>query len=303
LHNFVDGTHGYQFVKQKAARVDVFVNVSYWGRDFMNNAQLERQASTGENHNTKERYVTISVDDGHPSDLRTVDLLNKYGLKATFYIPGVNDERTLMSPSQIREIDRQFEVGSHCMNHVRLTWLSPEKARQEIFDGKKFSEDTLGHEVISFCYPGGKFNRRLAAQVEEAGFLAARTCRYFVNRFPTDPFRWDISTYANSYPAHVNVRHCLLEHNFAGAYQYLTTFKARTSWASQFICALEDVSRNGGMAHLYFHSWEIDENGEWGELEQVFKAIAQYPLMPVTNGYLYRRWHERLKLVSVPIPA
>jgi peptidoglycan/xylan/chitin deacetylase (PgdA/CDA1 family) len=36
----------------------------------------------------KEKYVTISVDDGHPTDLRTVDLLHKYGLTATFYIPG-----------------------------------------------------------------------------------------------------------------------------------------------------------------------------------------------------------------------
>lgn len=250
-----------------------------------------------------ERYITISVDDGHPTDLRTVDLLNKYGLKATFYIPGVNDERILMSPSQIREIDRQFEVGSHSLNHIRLTGLSPQRARQEILDGKKYSEDTLGHEVISFCYPGGKFNRRLAAQVAEAGFLAGRTCRYFLNDFPKDPYYWDISTYANTYPAYVQIRHCLLERNFSGAYKYVTTFKARTHWAAQFMCALNDVSHRGGVAHLYFHSWEIDQNHEWDQLEGVFKEVGRYPLMPVTNGYLYRRWHEKRGLVSLPIPA
>ena len=106
----------------------------------------------------REKYVTISVDDGHPTDLRTVDLLHKYGLTATFYIPGVNEERIIMEPAKIREIDRQFEVGSHSLNHIRLTKLSPQRAWQEIVDGKKFSEDTLGHEVIAFCYPGGKFN-------------------------------------------------------------------------------------------------------------------------------------------------
>lgn len=263
----------------------------------------QQQPTTGAEHNRTEKYVTISVDDGHPSDLRTVDLLHKYGLKATFYIPGANAERVVMNPSQIRQIDRQFEVGSHTLNHLRLTRLPGQKAWREICDGKKFSEDTLGHEVVSFCYPGGKFNRRVAAQVAEAGFLAGRTCRYFLNDYPKNPFSWDISTYANTYPAYVQLRHCFLEYNFAGAYKYVTTFKTRVPWAAQFICALEDVSREGGMAHLYFHSWEIDQNAEWDDLEALFKAIAQYSLTPVTNGYLYRRWHEKRGVVSSPLPA
>jgi len=264
----------------------------------MNKQALGKPAASGAESSTKEKYVTISVDDGHPTDLRTVDLLHKYGLTATFYIPGASHEREVMSAAQIRDIDRRFEVGSHTLNHIRLTLMSDERAQREIFDGKKFSEDTLGHEVVAFCYPGGKFNRRIENHVKEAGFLAGRTCRYFINDYPKDPFSWDISTYANTYPAYVQVRHCLLEYNFAGAYRYLTTFKARVPWVAQFICALEDVSRNGGMAHLYFHSWEIDQNGQWDQLEHVFKAIPKYSLTPVTNGFLYRKWHERQALLS-----
>ena len=265
--------------------------------------QVGQQPIIGAEHNPPQKYVTISVDDGHPTDLRTVDLLHKYGLKATFYVPGANRERTVMKACEIREIDRQFEVGSHTLNHLRLTRLPAQTAWREIWDGKKFSEDTVGHEVVSFCYPGGKFNHRVAARVAEAGFLAGRTCRYFLNDYPKNPFVWDISTYANTYPAYVQLRHCLLECNFAGAYKYVTTFKARVPWRAQFICALEDVSREGGIAHLYFHSWEIDQNGEWDDLEGLFKAIAQYSLTPVTNGFLYRRWHEKRGLVSSPLPA
>ncbi len=247
-----------------------------------------------------EKYVTISVDDGHPTDLRTVDLLHKYGLTATFYIPGNNHERVMLDPSHVREIDRHFEVGSHTWTHIRLTWLTPERAKQEVIDGKKYSEDTVGHEVISFCYPGGKYNHRIEEDVKEAGFLAARTCRYFLNDYPKNPFSWDISTYANTYPAYVQVRHCLLEKNFRGAYEYLTTYKATVPWMAQFICALEDVSCNGGMAHLYFHSWEIDQNGEWDKLEEMFKIITQYKLTPVTNGFLFRKWHERFGAARTP---
>jgi N-acetylglucosaminyldiphosphoundecaprenol N-acetyl-beta-D-mannosaminyltransferase len=262
------------------------------------NEERGRQGLSGNQQGVPEKYVTISVDDGHPTDLRTVDLLQKYGLKATFYIPGANEERIVMTPREIREIDQHFEVGSHTLNHLRLTPLSAQDSWQEILDGKKFSEDTVGHEVVSFCYPGGKFNRRVAAQVAKAGFLAGRTCMYFLNDFPEDPLCWGISAYANTYPAYVQVRHCLLEYNFAGAYNYLTTFKARTAWSSQFRCALDHVSREGGIAHLYFHSWEIDQNGEWDELEAVFKGIAQHSLTPVTNGDVYRRWYEKRGLVS-----
>src|SRR5690349_13720364 len=92
---------------------------------------------------THEKYVTISIDDGHPSDLRTVELLSKYGLQATFYIPGSNDEREVMSSAQIREVDQQFEVGSHTLHHVRLHKLAQQECLREIVDGRKFSEDTV----------------------------------------------------------------------------------------------------------------------------------------------------------------
>lgn len=246
----------------------------------------------------REKYVTISVDDGDVLDLRTAELLNRYGLKATFYVPGTNDERPVMNSGQMRQIDAEFEIGSHTLNHARLIGLPPLVSWREISDGKKALEDILSHEVISFCYPGGKFNRRVATQVAQAGFLAARTCMYFLNDFPPTPYVWGVSTYANTYPTYVQFRHCLLEQNYAGAYNYVAKFRTHTAWASQFLCALEDVSYNGGIAHLYFHSWEIDENGEWDELENLLKAIAEYSLTPVTNGYLFRRWRERRGLVS-----
>jgi len=240
-----------------------------------------------------EKYVTVSVDDGHPTDLRTLELLQEHNLKATFYIPCAISERAVMTPSQIREIDKYCEIGGHTLNHLRLTKLGVEEGRREISDGKKSMEDTLGHEIISFCYPGGKFNQRIAGQVAEAGFLAARTCMFFLNDFPTDPYRWGVSTYANTYPPYVQVRHALLEFNFEGCYNYLTTFKARSKWAAQFLCALDRVSRQGGIAHLYFHSWEIDQHGEWDELKAVLKLISEYSLTSVSNGDLFHRWYEK----------
>jgi peptidoglycan/xylan/chitin deacetylase (PgdA/CDA1 family) len=79
-----------------------------------------------------EKYVTVSVDDGHPTDLRTLELLQEHNLKATFYIPCANSERAVMTPSQIREIDKYCEIGGHTLNHLRLTKLGVEEGRREI---------------------------------------------------------------------------------------------------------------------------------------------------------------------------
>jgi len=47
-----------------------------------------------------EAIVTTSWDDGHPSDLKLVELLRKYDVPATFYIPIDNFERRSMTPKK-----------------------------------------------------------------------------------------------------------------------------------------------------------------------------------------------------------
>jgi len=239
-------------------------------------------------------FVTISVDDGHPTDFRTSDLLEKYGLKATFYVPATNAERPVMSRTEVQKLGRRFEIGSHTLSHVPLKGLAQERARAEINDGKKWLEDLLGMPVCSFCYPRGKFNAQVVALVEEAGFLGARTCFFNVNTFPDNPFFWGVSTHASSHSRFIQLRHALLERNFAGAVNFFRVFKGARNWETHFSYSLEYVSRKGGIAHLYLHSWEIEDSGQWQKLESVFRAIAtNYRLTPMTNGELYKLWRQR----------
>jgi hypothetical protein len=239
-------------------------------------------------------FVTISVDDGHPTDLRTKDLLEKYGLKATFYIPATNHERPVMSRTEIQQLGKRFEIGGHTMNHMALKSLTSERARGEISDGKKWLEDLLGTSVASFCYPRGKFNGRIAALVEEAGFLGARTCFLNLNTFPKNPFYWGVSTHASPHSPFIQVRHALLERNYPGAVNYFRVFKATRDWQAHFFHSLEYVGRKGGIAHLYLHSWEMESFGHWAKLESVFRAIAvNSKLTKITNGELYKLWKVR----------
>jgi peptidoglycan/xylan/chitin deacetylase (PgdA/CDA1 family) len=240
------------------------------------------------------RFVTISVDDGHPTDLRTAELLSKFGLKATFYTPAKNPERPVLSAAELRKLAADFELGGHTMSHLALNSLSRDKAWQEISGCKKWIEDLTGSRIASFCYPRGKFDRGIADMVREAGFAGARTCFFNLNGFPGDPFMWGVSTHAYTHSHTVQMRHALLERNFAGAWNYWRTYRGERDWARQFMLALDHVNdHHGGIAHLYMHSWEIEQMEQWNLLEGVFSEIAQRPtLVSATNGELFDLWHH-----------
>jgi peptidoglycan/xylan/chitin deacetylase (PgdA/CDA1 family) len=240
-------------------------------------------------------YVTISVDDGYPADLQSAELLQRFGLKATFYIPARNPERELMAPHQIRELATYFEVGSHTFHHKPLRDLSDQEARTEICDGKRWLEDLIGRQVGAFCYPGGKFRSRIVNLVREAGFVGARTCTLNVTRFPKNPFLWGVSTQGYSHPAAVQVRHALLEKNFHALFRFVVTHRLTRYWPEHFKRALDFVEEHGGVAHLYFHSWEMEGHREWSTLKQLLESISQRrELIRVTNGDLFRLWYFRI---------
>src|SRR5689334_11751921 len=79
----------------------------------------------------KQTYITTSWDDGHQLDLRVAELLTKYRLHGTFYIPKAAENGT-MKAAQVRELSRAFEIGAHTLHHVVLTSTTDQQAWQEI---------------------------------------------------------------------------------------------------------------------------------------------------------------------------
>lgn len=237
-------------------------------------------------------YLTISVDDGHPTDLKTADILAATGLKATFYVPAHNAERALVSPAELRKIAADFEIGSHTYNHRRLADLSPTEALREIQHGKSWLEDQLSKPVVSFCYPGGKYNSTVTSLVEQVGFAGARTCKLNVNTMPAGRFSWGVSTHAIAHSPVVQVRHALMEANFVGLRNYLLLHRCAIDWERQFVASMDWVEANGGIAHLFLHSWEIDERQAWDKLERVLKHASNRSFTLATNGELFQAWHN-----------
>ena len=135
--------------------------------------------------------VTFSYDDGVTQDIRLVEILNRYGLKATFNlnsellgkdgcldILGKKISHYKLQPHEINEVYKAHEIASHTLTHPDLTEMSAEEViRQVERDRLKLSE-LSGVEVIGMAYPGKQpnYNSRIAQIIEDStGVKYART--------------------------------------------------------------------------------------------------------------------------------
>ena len=151
-----------------------------------------------ENVTANKAIITTSWDDGHPLDWKLAEMLKKYDIPATFYVPVKNVERECMNPQQMVEIAQSFDLGGHTYHHCDLTRISLQEAEREIVEGKQRLEGIIGKELLSFCYPRGILNGEIVNAVKGAGFTVARTARLFTRRIK-DPFRIGTTVHAQDH--------------------------------------------------------------------------------------------------------
>ena len=143
--------------------------------------------------------VLTSWDDGHPLDMRVAELLSRYGLQGTFFVPIRNREgRQVMQNELLRELGRDFEIGGHTLTHRYPDGVGDEELAYEIFEGKRVLEDQLGRTVTGFCYVGGRFNAQVTHLVRTAGFTYARPVENL--SFSLGHDRWRVPTTLQFYP-------------------------------------------------------------------------------------------------------
>ncbi|MCS6893038.1 MAG: polysaccharide deacetylase family protein [Deltaproteobacteria bacterium] len=80
-----------------------------------------------------------------------------------------------LSPSEIQEMVKSglVEIGSHSVSHSDLTQIPNDKVWHEIYHSKKLLEQISGCEIVSFAYPFGKVNDRVAELIKQTGYRVA----------------------------------------------------------------------------------------------------------------------------------
>ncbi|MFY0610011.1 MAG: polysaccharide deacetylase family protein [Hyphomicrobiaceae bacterium] len=220
--------------------------------------------------------VTTSWDDGAIEDARVAELLAKYGIMGTFYVPRSNRERSVMPDLELRNIAAQFEIGSHTHDHVFLTTVSEDFARRQIIDGTMALEDVLGQKVHGFCYPGGYFNAPIRQLVRQSGLGYARTVVNLVDDLSTlDPFQLPTSIHFFPRAGYKHIKTYLAFGDYQHRWRSFTS-AARSGSISDRAHRLVDIcAQRQGYFHLWGHSWEIEAYDLWSEFELILAKLSQ----------------------------
>jgi len=139
------------------------------------------------------RPVVLTFDDGY-ADLFTnaFPILAKHHFKAVAYIvSGFVNQPGYVSSDQVVQLDHNgIEIASHTVDHPDLARTSAGWAIHELVESKRWLEQLVGHPVIDFAYPSGKFNPQVMAEVQRAGYDSAVTTMYSVEHSLADRYMW-----------------------------------------------------------------------------------------------------------------
>jgi len=224
--------------------------------------------------NGKKKAITFSFDDGVEQDIRTIEILDKYGLKATFnlnsgkfgtknpYEPnGRVVERTLIEPTQVKELYKNHEVAVHTVGHFNLTTLPDSCVAWQVEEDRKMLERLTGKPIRCMAYPCGGVNNdaRVASVIKnETKIRFARTI--------TSSYSFDLQKNLLQFQPTV---HFIDEKLFDLAQQFL-----------------ELETDEPKLFYIWGHTYELDaEDGAWERFERLCQMLSGHEdIFYATNG-------------------
>lgn len=214
---------------------------------------------------TVKKAITFSFDDGVTQDIRLIQILNKYGLKATFNLnssylgcPGsLVRENSVVShykvkAEEVKDLYAGHEVASHTLTHPALLCLPDDEVVRQVEEDRQCLSSLVGYEVVGLAYPCGSHT------VDERVMNLVRTktgiryARGTVSSFSCDP------------PSD-------LIHFQPSVYIPYEWEKAQ-SMAEEFLAASPNTPQ---IFYLWAHAYEFDVFHLWNRFEEFCKKIAR----------------------------
>lgn len=125
------------------------------------------------------RAVVVSIDDGYHSNyVNARPVLKRLGWPAVLNLKvgNLSEPEYGLTGGQVRALIADgWEIDSHTIDHPDLTTVDDATLTREIAQSRAELRRRFGVPVNFFCYPAGRFDARVIAAVERAGYLAATT--------------------------------------------------------------------------------------------------------------------------------
>ena len=118
---------------------------------------------------TDEKKIALTFDDGphYKYTDEILDILEKYGVKATFFVIGVNAER---HPEKVKRIaSLGHEIGNHTYSHPHLKKISSSELRSEMKKASDIICGLTGKTPTLFRPPEGYYGDVISNTAKEFG--------------------------------------------------------------------------------------------------------------------------------------
>jgi peptidoglycan/xylan/chitin deacetylase (PgdA/CDA1 family) len=134
--------------------------------------------------------VVLTFDDGYRNNIETAfPVLREFGFPATIYIvvnaigrdnfwhdPSSETRLPMLTWEDVATLrDAGWDIGSHTLNHPRLTRLSLDEANKEIVESRRILGEKGGSVPVSFAHPygDGADSAEIRRLIQQAGYLTA----------------------------------------------------------------------------------------------------------------------------------
>ena len=118
---------------------------------------------------TKDKKIALTFDDGphYKYTDRILDILESYGVKATFFVIGVNAEKY---PEKVKKIaSHGHEIGNHTYSHPHLKSISDEELQREIEKASAIISKITDKTPTIFRPPEGFCGKNITSTAEKCG--------------------------------------------------------------------------------------------------------------------------------------
>ncbi len=210
--------------------------------------------------NGRLRALTLSYDDGVETDIRMMEILDRYGIKCTFnlnsglyapegtaYPAGTIHRR--MSRSQIdAAYHAPHEISTHALTHPFIDRMPDARIAYEIVKDRENLEAQFGCIVRGHAYPYGVFDDRVVQILKDSGIAYARTV-ISSHRFdlPRDWLRLEATCH----------------HNDPALSELMEKFLA------------DDPRPKAKFFYIWGHSYEFDQYDNWELLENIAQTLGR----------------------------
>lgn len=214
----------------------------------------------------KMKALTLSYDDGVTQDLRLIELLNRYGLKATFnlnsglfgqqrvlQVKGVPVHHNRLLAEDVRHVYEGHEIAAHTLTHAMLPECSEEEIVRQVEDDRIALSELAGYEVVGLAYANGGVNNNEAV----ARIIKERTnvkyCRTIANSGSFEPQE-------DLYRFNPSVFHLRMDEMFALGEQFVNLKPEKPQ-----------------IFYVWGHSYEFDAEDTWGRFEEFCQMMSGRP--------------------------